>query len=288
MTDYDGYQLHWWSSGDLSSKKTISFQDNSAKSLFITSNDNMYLGSDASDKGPQLCNSSSNICHPHPKRPGGNCNRVFVDINDYLYCSMEDSHEVVKISVRNSSSDWTRTAGGNGEGEQPNQLKKPHGIFVDAGLNLFVADSGNNRIQMFQNDMNNGTTVVGGTENKIVQLVQPTLIAFDSDSRMFIVQKGNCCIVRVDSEGFQCILQKSDSSRQPSITFADPTGFAFDSHGNMFLINQEKIHQFQLASNSCSKCNVDLIPTRSQVGADFEKQISTHLISDPFSMKERL
>ncbi|CAF1387358.1 unnamed protein product, partial [Adineta steineri] len=40
--------------------------------------------------------------------------------------------------------------GGNGEGNQPNQLHHPFDLFFDDEGNLYVADAGNNRIQKFE------------------------------------------------------------------------------------------------------------------------------------------
>jgi gliding motility-associated-like protein len=56
-------------------------------------------------------------------------------------------------------------AGGNGIGTAPNQFNEPHGVFVDAAGNIYVADAMNNRIQKFPPGSTNATdgiTVAGG------------------------------------------------------------------------------------------------------------------------------
>jgi len=53
-------------------------------------------------------------------------------------------------------------AGGNGAGSEANQLSYPSGIFVDKSGNIFISDSGNNRIQKYAPEATSGVTVAGG------------------------------------------------------------------------------------------------------------------------------
>jgi hypothetical protein len=44
--------------------------------------------------------------------------------------------------------------GGNGQGEQSNELNRPIGLSFDRHGNLFVVDNGNRRVQKFNIDRN--------------------------------------------------------------------------------------------------------------------------------------
>ncbi|CAF4357592.1 unnamed protein product, partial [Adineta steineri] len=48
--------------------------------------------------------------------------------------------------------------GGNGEGEQPNQLSYPIGLLFDRQGHLYVADHNNHRILKFQIDSSNSSS----------------------------------------------------------------------------------------------------------------------------------
>ena len=65
---------------------------------------------------------------------------LFIDINDYLYCSMRDLHQVVTKPLNSISNQLTIIAGTGCSGSISNMLNGPHGIFVDINLDLYVAD----------------------------------------------------------------------------------------------------------------------------------------------------
>lgn len=86
----------------------------------------------------------------------GSCFSLFLGPNDTLYCSLSDLHQVVSRSLRNNGTRLTVVAG-----SVPSALSFPRGIFVESSANLYVADSGNDRIHLFTLGQTNGSTVVG-------------------------------------------------------------------------------------------------------------------------------
>ena len=54
---------------------------------------------------------------------------------------------------------WLKAVGTNGSG--PNQFSTPHDIAVDANDNVYVADRGNNRIQVYDDNMNFERSITG-------------------------------------------------------------------------------------------------------------------------------
>ena len=76
----------------------------------------------------------------------GHCFSLFIDWNNFLYCSQHEQHKVTKVSLNRENSPVIIVAGDGFAGSSPTQLHHPWGIFVDREFNLFVADAANNRI----------------------------------------------------------------------------------------------------------------------------------------------
>ncbi|CAF4143130.1 unnamed protein product, partial [Adineta steineri] len=101
-----------------------------------------------------------------------------------------------------------RVAAGTGTGgSDSDQLRSPHGIFVDVNLDLYVADCGNDRIQLFQSGESNGITVAGSTSlNPTIILDCPNGIVLDAEKYLFIVDQKNHRVVGSSWNGFRCLV----------------------------------------------------------------------------------
>ena len=66
------------------------------------------------------------------------CFGLFVDINNTLYCSPENQHQVVKNALNTGSTIFTTIAGTGSPGSAASMLHMPQGIFVDIQMNLYV------------------------------------------------------------------------------------------------------------------------------------------------------
>src|SRR5579872_2957477 len=73
------------------------------------------------------------------------------------------------------------------------QLNKPSGMALDAAGNLYIADSGNNRVRKVSNGVI--TTVSGGGVG--VQLSNPTGVAVDTSGNLYIADSGNNVVRKV-------------------------------------------------------------------------------------------
>ena len=183
------------------------------------------------------------------------CYGLFVDISNDLYCSQKNLHQVVKKSWNNPSSVLQIVAGVSYlNGSSSNLLNAPNGIFVTTNLDLYIADCGNNRIQLFRFGQLNGTTVAVNGTNGTVSLVCPTDIVLDADGYLFIVDNGNHRIVGSNQYGFRCLVGCSGSG-SASNQLANPVSLRFDTDGNMFVsdYNNHRIQKFSLSANSWGK-----------------------------------
>lgn len=234
------------------STNNISANLDSPYSLFVTFTGDIYI-----DNGKQ------NGCVEKWTSNGTNstpvlfvtkaCYGLFVDINDNLYCSIKDMHRVIKKSPDNHPNNSIVVAGTGCAGSPSHMLRDPNGIFVDDHFNLYVADSGNNRIQLFQRGLLNAITVAGSGASGSIALYSPTGVVLDAEGYLFIVDQKNHRIVGSGPRGFRCIIGCTGYNGSSPNQLLYPRTLSFDTYGNIYVsdTNNNRIQKFFLASNSC-------------------------------------
>jgi len=243
-----------WLEGNVTPTRTILGNFNWPYSIFVTLNGDVYV--DNSFYNYQIdkwtLNATSGVIVMYVN---GTCYGLFIDIDDNLYCSNGPSHQVVKRSLNGDVNTSVIVAGTGIAGNASNMLNNPQGIFLDINLNLYVADCGNSRIQLFQSGQLNGTTITINGSNGTFQLSCPTKIVLDADGYLFIVDCNNSRILGSSSTGFRCIVGCTGTSGSTSNQLLLPHSLSFDSYGNLFVIDtgNNRLQKFVLSSNSCGK-----------------------------------
>jgi hypothetical protein len=184
------------------------------------------------------------------------CWDIFITTNNTLYCSLSERHQIISKSLNDELNPLTIVAGTGTAGSTSNMLNNPRGIFVDITLDLYVADCGNNRIQLFQFGILFATTLVGnGSLNITFPLNCPTDIVLDNNKYPFIVDSGNSRIIGSDSNGFRCLIGCDGSSGSASNQLSNPWAISFDSYGNIFVTDHgnNRIQMFTWMDNLCGK-----------------------------------
>ena len=221
--------------------------------VFVTSSGDVYADNGQNGRVNKWAMSTGNITAA--MNVPSTCSGLFVDIYDNLYCSLRAAHKVLKKSVDSAASTSFVIAGTGTSGSAPDMLNAPNGIFVDTDLNMYVADYGNHRIQLFRPGQLNGATVAGAGAAHTVTLNLPTSVVLDGDGYLFIVDRGHQRIVGSGPNGFRCIVACTGASGAAANQLFDPYGLSFDSHGNLYVTDtlNGRIQKFIPAKDKCGE-----------------------------------
>ncbi|CAF4344515.1 unnamed protein product, partial [Adineta steineri] len=162
---------------------------------------------------------------------------------------MSTHHQVVSKSLDTRLNVWSIVAGTGTAGSTSVTLNTPCGMFVDTNLNLYVADTYNNRIQKFASGQLNGTTIATGA----FVLYHPTSVILDADGYIFITDNANHRLIGSGPNGFRCIAACSGyGSSSSQLNY--PVTLSFDSYGNIFVVDQSnnRVQKFLLLPSSCN------------------------------------
>ncbi len=255
VADRSNSRIQVWFNNSINPTQTISGGLSTPIGIFVTSNGDIYVDNGASngrvDKWTLNANASVPVMYVSSA-----CYGLFVDINNTLYCSINNRHQVVAKSLNSISNITTIIAGTGTSGSASNMLSYPFGIFVDTNFDLYVADSFNNRIQLFRLGELNGTTIAGNRSvNITITLNCPTVIVLDADNYLFIVDEYNNRIIGSGPNGFRCLVGCFGSSGSASNQLSYPVSLSFDSYGNMFVVDNgnSRIQKFILLNNTLGK-----------------------------------
>ena len=118
------------------------------------------------------------------------------------------------------------------------EFHSPIGIAVDSEVNLYVADTGNNRIQKIHPDGN--ITSIGKYGSVLGQFSSPRGVAVDNKGNLYVADSGNNRIQKFDASGKFKVIGKKDQ-------FSSPSGVAVDSEDNLYVADTgnnriQKIH----------------------------------------------
>ncbi|CAF4188679.1 unnamed protein product, partial [Adineta steineri] len=211
VADQADGKIQVWFNGSTTLTGTLSAGLSVPYSLFVTDNSDIYVDNGYTNSRVDKWgwNSTSSVPAMYVC---AQCYRLFVDINNMLYCLMNANPQVVSKSLDTRLNVWSIVAGTGTVGSTSVTFNDPWGIFVDINLNLYVADTKNNRIQKFASGQLNGITIATGA----IPLYRPTSIIFDTDGYIFITDCWNHRLIGSGPNGFRCIAACSGSSGSSS------------------------------------------------------------------------
>jgi sugar lactone lactonase YvrE len=172
---------------------------------------------------------------------------IAIDDAGNLYVADTGHHRVRKVDTDGNIT----TLAGSGEPGFANgsgaaaQFNRPSRVAVDAGGNVYVSDTGNDRIRKISPDGNVTTLAGNGNPNfedgpaDQAELTNPEGIAVDAAGVVYVAEPVNSSIRRIEDGNVTTIASNLDSN---PATFVDgPDGFnivrdvAVDADGNVFI-----------------------------------------------------
>ena len=257
------YMIIWPNTSSIS-PRNISLKSSSITTVFVTE-DNLIYFDYQSNSISEIRRLSANLSTTISiMRTVENCYDIFIDIYNYIYCSLAKYHQVIRKSLNNSFDQVKIVAGSGVNGSTSFMLNRPQGIFVDINLDLYVADRYNHRIQLFPFGQSDGTTVVGsGSSSSTIDLKNPVAVVLDANRYIFIVDHWNHRIIGSDSNGFRCLVRcNGPGSSANKLDY--PRAMSFDKYGNIFVVDaaNHRVQKFELKKNSCSKFIIIFTNTR--------------------------
>ena len=177
------------------------------------------------------------------------CRGLTMDKNGDLYISDYVKNEVRRWKTGDTHG--TIIAGGNGNGNNLNQLNEPTFIFVDQDYSVYVSDRDNHRVIKWMKGAKEGIIVAGGhgQGDKLTQLFNPRGMIVDHLGNVYVADYGNDRIMRWlkgSKEGN--ITVGGNGSGQQSTQLNCPIGLSFDREGNLYVVDMRnnRIQKFNI------------------------------------------
>ena len=182
---------------------------------------------------------------------------IFLDNYGYLYVSDATNSRILRFPPGSTSGASSVVVAGTGTaGAGPPQLNTPYRIFVGDDQTIYIADTGNHRIQRWAYGACSGVTVAGtGTAGAAdSQLSYPVSVTIDRNQYMYIADSYNNRIQRwaPGACSGQCLVGCSRLTGAGSDRLYYPQSVAFDDQGALYVSDssQHRVQKFAILSNN--------------------------------------
>jgi sugar lactone lactonase YvrE len=191
---------------------------------------------------------------------------VFVDSAGNIFIADSDNHRIREVAAATgiittvagtgTQCSSSSAACGDGGAAISAQLADPNGIFVDSSENIYIADTGDNRIRQVAASNGNISTVAGtgnpgyagdGAAAVSAQLTGPSSVFVDVSGNIFIVDRENFVVREVvGTTGFIATVAgntnqgfSGDGGQSTSAELNLPFGLFGDATGNLFIADTD-------------------------------------------------
>ncbi|MBI4404879.1 MAG: SMP-30/gluconolactonase/LRE family protein [Deltaproteobacteria bacterium] len=184
---------------------------------------------------------------------------IHIDSSGNIYVADTSNHRIRKVDAGGiiATVAGNGLVGYSGDGMATNvKLSSPSGIAGDSSGNFYIADSGNHRVRKV--DVNGKLTTVAGNGaggysgdggvGSAAQINSPSAIALDRSGNLFIADKSNHAIRKLDASGnISTFAGATNSNGSPVSGYSgdggvaigaqlnSPSGVAVDSSGNVYI-----------------------------------------------------
>ena len=174
-----------------------------------------------------------------------------------LYIADSSNHRVRKVDaagvITTAAGTGERGYGGDGGAADQARLDSPSGVAADGAGNLYIADSGNNRVRrvnaagVIAAVAGTGERGYGGDGGAADQarLSSPAGVAVDGAGNLYIADSGNYSVRKVDTAGvIATVAGTGESGSAPDggsaiqTPLRSPSGVAADGAGNLYIADE--------------------------------------------------
>lgn len=184
---------------------------------------------------------------------------VVFDSEGNMFVSVVGENMIRRVDFATGEiSDYAGTGerGFSGDGEKATKAKlfSPTGLVIDSKDNLYISDSGNERVRKIDTKTGIITTVAGtgkrgfsGDNEKatVAKLFNPLGLAVDVNDNLYIVDRGNNRIRMINKEGVISTVVgtgnsgfSGDGGLATKANLTNPTGIAFDKNNNLYIVDR--------------------------------------------------
>ncbi|CAF1020026.1 unnamed protein product [Adineta steineri] len=179
------------------------------------------------------------------------CCGLAMDKYGFLYVSDWKRNEVRRWKMEEYNNEGIIVAGGNGLGNQLNQLNCPNFIFVDDDQSVYVSDFNNDRVIKWRKDAKDGKVVAGGNGQgrNLNQLSCPQGVIVDDLDQIYVADSVNNRVMRWSEgkEEGEVVVGEKGKGNQPN-QLNCPFGLSFDNEGNLYVVDcwNHRIEKFKI------------------------------------------
>ena len=181
------------------------------------------------------------------------CAVLVMNQNGDLFISDQERHEV-KRWRKGEKGEGTVVAGGNGKGNELNQLNAPTFIFVDQEDAVYISDCYNHRVMKWMKDASEGIVVAGGLGkgSSSKQMHYPMGLVVNKVGDIYVADERNNRIMCWSSESSEGrVIVGGNGFGEKLNQFNDLRGLSFDIENNLYVAdaNNNRIQRFSLDKN---------------------------------------
>lgn len=181
----------------------------------------------------------------HINKPGD----VAVDSDGNRFVVEYTGHRLLKLGANGSVLATVGTAGVKGADNA--HLSWPWGVTVAADGAVYIADTGNNRVQIFDNDLNYQATLgTGACGDGVDEFCGPHKVALDASGRLYVADTWNQRVQVFDSgHKLMATLGITGETGNDNLHFYNPYGVAVDGAGHIYVADE--------GNKRVQQCNLD-------------------------------
>ena len=177
------------------------------------------------------------------------CRGLAIDHQRYLYVSDIEKDEVRRYTIGDRNG--TVVAGGNGQGNQLNQLNTPTYLFVDEEQGVYVCDWNNHRVMKWNKGAKEGIVVAGeqGSGSALTHLSCPNGLFVDTSGTVYVTDSRNNRVLRWPKGAQQgTVIVGGNVPGNAANQLSYPIALSFDRRCNLYVVdrNNNRVQRFDI------------------------------------------